>query len=537
MLDAVNSIRLDLFEVLAEDLLARIGRLRTRDGKTAETPLFLPVINPVSQEITAAWIKENLGGEAVITNAYIIYKRLRAEALEKGVHGILGFDGIIMTDSGGYQVLEYGDVDVTPEEIANLQEDMESDIAVPLDIPTGISGKKEAEKTVEKTLVNLRKTLEVLEKRGKRKSLWTAPIQGGVHLDLLRRCASEEREMGFDLFALGSPTPLMEGYRFDKLFKMISAVRPIIGFGKPLHLFGAGHPMIFPFIVALGVDMFDSASYYLYAKDDRYMTETGTIRVDKLDYLPCDCPVCSKTTAKELKEMSKEERTRMLAIHNLHVCYREIRRVKQAIKDGRLMELLELRARAHPNLYQGFIEIMKNRNLLELMEKHTPISSRRGMNLYDEISMKRPKAVSARKRLIQNVLSGRKTQKVLLIPETLKISFEKAARLPEQVDVLYYGSPFGLVPLSLRYSYPFSQTNYPRALIERKTEELIEEISEILKRAGCKVAYLVKARSSYLKVFEEKLASKLKEKEIKVEEIIDVREMIGKTGSLNGSTL
>ncbi len=513
-----------MFEVLAEDLLGRIGRIRTRDGKVAETPLFFPVINPVTQDISASWMKENLGAEAVITNAYIISKRLREQALSRGVHGILNFDGIIMTDSGGYQVLEYGDVETTPEEIANFQEDIGSDIAVPLDIPTGMSGREKAEETVEKTLRNLQVTLKVLEERGIRRALWTAPIQGGVHLDLLQRCAREELQMDFDLFALGSPTPLMEGYQFSKLFKMIFAVKSVIGFGKPLHLFGAGHPMLFPFIVALGVDMFDSASYYLYAKDDRYITETGTMKVDKLDYLPCYCPVCSRITAKELRELEKAERIKLLAMHNLYVCYEEMNRIKQAIKDGRLMELLEIRARCHPSLYQGFVEIMKNDELLKLMEEHTPISSRRGINLYNALSLRRPKISSARKRLLQNYfMKDHSLREALLLPETMKFSLEKASRLPSNLEILFYGNPLGLIPLSLRYSYPFSQVNYPKTLIEDNLRELVSETVKQFQAAGYRKAYVVKARSRHLEAFGEKLVESLRSLGVEVNVIDDVK--------------
>ncbi len=512
---------------MAENLLGRIGRLRTKNGKVAETPLFLPVINPVTQEISAGWMKEKLGAEAVITNAYIILRRLRDEALRKGVHGLLSFDGVIMTDSGGYQILEYGGVEASPEEIAELQEEIGSDIAVPLDVPTGLSEKRKAEETVERTLKNLQATLAFLERRGGRKCLWAAPIQGGIHLDLLRSCAQREKEMDFDLFALGSPTPLMEGYRFDKLFRMIYTAKSVIGFGKPLHLFGAGHPMIFPFIVALGVDMFDSASYYLYARDDRYMTECGTIRVDKLDYLPCYCPVCSKIDADELKELEREKRVELLAMHNLYVCFEEIRRIKQAIRDGRLMELLELKARCHPNLYQGFVEIMGNDDLLRMMEEHTPISGRRGINLYDELSLKRPEITLSRRKLLENCFTGRRyVEKALLLPETLRISVEKASRLPRDLDVIFYGSPYGLIPLGLRYSYPFSQTNYPKALLDKCLEDLVEETVKHFSSAGYKEAYVMKARSKHLEKFKERLIERLKELGVEVKELEGLKQLM-----------
>ena len=527
MLAGIPRVIRVLFEVLAEDLLGRIGRIRTRSGRVAETPLFLPVINPVNQIIPASWMRSELKAEAVITNAYIALKRRREEALEKGVHELIGFDGVVMTDSGGYQVLEYGDVETTPEEIALFQEDIETDIAVPLDVPTGLGGREKAEETVEKTLRNLEKTIRALESRGERRCLWTAPIQGGLHLDLLRRCAEREREMGFDLFALGSPTPLMEGYRFDKLFRMIRAARLAIGFGKPLHLFGAGHPMIFPFIIALGVDMFDSASYILYARDDRYMTEGGTIKVDKLDYLPCSCPVCSKLDAEELKSLEGEERVRKIATHNLYVCYMEVKRAKQAIRDGRLMELLEARARSHPSLLQGFVELMRDEELVELMEKHTPLSSRRGLNLYDELSLRRPRVRIARRRLLENVFPGKRIRSAILIPETLRPSTSKVERLMEMFDeVLFYGSPYGLIPYGLRYTYPFSQTNYPRQLIEDKVEEIASLILKQLEISGCGEAVLVKPRSRYLAGLESKLLEELARRGVAVREAGDLKDLL-----------
>lgn len=516
-----------MFEVLAENLLGRIGRLKTRSGRVAETPLFLPVINPVTQDVPASWMRRELGAEAVITNAYIILRRLRDDVLKSGVHGLLDFEGVIMTDSGGYQILEYGEVEASPEEIAEIQEEMGSDIAVPLDVPTGLSGREKAEETVERTLRNLQATLSFLEKRGERRCLWAAPIQGGIHLDLLRECARKEKELGFDLFALGSPTPLMEGYRFDKLFKMIYAARSAVGFGKPLHLFGAGHPMVFPFIIVLGADMFDSASYYLYARDDRYMTEYGTVRVDKLDYLPCYCPVCSKIDAEELRGLEKRERVRLLAMHNLYVCFEEIRRIKQAIRDGRLMELLEHRARCHPSLYQGFIEILRNDDLLRMMEEHTPISSRRGINLYDRLSLRRPEIALGRKKLLQNCFAERKHEgEALLLPETLRISFEKASRIPESLDILFYGSPYGLIPLGLRYSHPFSQTNYPKTLLDQCSDELVEEAVKQLRAAGYGKVLIVAARSKVLEAFRSELARKLREVGIEVEEVGDLRKLM-----------
>src|SRR4029078_6536499 len=107
---------------------------------------------------------------------------------------------------------------------------------------------------------------------------------------------------------------------------------------KPFHLFGAGHPITIPLVVALGCDTFDSASYILYAKEDRYMHANATFRLQDLSYFPCSCSVCSRFKTQELLQVDKEQRIVELGKHNLHVIGAEVSAVKQAIIDGRLWE-------------------------------------------------------------------------------------------------------------------------------------------------------------------------------------------------------
>ncbi len=82
--------------------------------------------------------------------------------------------------------------------------------------------------------------------------------------------------MGFQFFAIGSPVELMESYNFSISAQLIKTTKLSIP-DKPIHLFGAGHPLTIPLAVALGCDTFDSASYILYAKDNRYMYSHGNL--------------------------------------------------------------------------------------------------------------------------------------------------------------------------------------------------------------------------------------------------------------------
>lgn len=152
------------YEVRKKDLLGRIGLLRTKSG-TIETPLLLPVVNPNTQAIPAKDLRSVYGFDSLITNSYLVWRKFHGEKEIPKIHQFLNFDGVIETDSGAYQILQYGDVEVKPNEIVRFQEQLDSDIAVMLDVPTGESSKERAKWTVEETLRRADSTLETISER------------------------------------------------------------------------------------------------------------------------------------------------------------------------------------------------------------------------------------------------------------------------------------------------------------------------------------------------------------------------------------
>ena len=347
------------FEIQKTDLAARIGRMQTGHG-TVETPAYVPVIHPAKQTIPASRIKE-MGFEIVITNAYITRNTYgHDEAVRRGIHDIIKYDGAIMTDSGGYQVLEYGKVGVTPPEMAEFERGIRTDFAIPLDKPTGFGMKRDAaESYVRDTLRVSREALRAAEgANGDSAQTWIGPIQGGEHRDLVARSTKSLVRMGFEMLALGSPVEFMESYEYRLLAEMIATAKRSMPHGIPLHLFGAGHPLTIPLAVALGCDTFDSASYILYAKHGRYMTEDGTRTLDEIEYFPCCCAVCSRYEPGELRLMPQEQRVNNIAVHNLYAIKLEVDRTKQAITEGRLWEYVMKKSRAHPRLYEAVTHLM-----------------------------------------------------------------------------------------------------------------------------------------------------------------------------------
>ncbi len=487
------------FEIKEKDMLARIGKLKTKSG-TVETPLLFPVINPSIQPITPKRLREEFGFEAVITNAYILKKRYQNKPIEEGLHRFLNFNGAIMTDSGAYQILVYGGVEVSQAEIVEYQERIGSDIATILDIPTGWKVSREhAEKTVAETL---QRAKDFFKTKTREDILWVGPVQGGRHLDFVAKSAVAMGKLPFQIHALGSPTEVMESYRFNVLVDMIMTAKMNLPIERPLHLFGAGHPVMFSLAVALGCDLFDSAAYALYARENRYMTENGTWRLSELDYFPCQCPKCASETPKEVAEKAPKEREAFLAEHNLYVCLAELKRIKQAIRDGRLWEHLEMRAHAHPAL---FTAMKKLKNYEDFIEKYSPTVKRSGLFFFNSVGLARPEVVHYRSRMLERYCPSEDARILLLVPQTRNKPFHKTRefkkikqvlqrlgeKLSGSVHVCFYAAPFGLIPLELDEVYPLSQHETALPLDRETVEYVASQVSDYIKRAHYETVVLL----------------------------------------------
>ncbi|MGQ9587938.1 MAG: tRNA guanosine(15) transglycosylase TgtA [Thermoplasmata archaeon] len=364
-----------MFELKERDGLARICELTTRHGKVI-TPVLLPVVNPNQMTITPREMQDQFGVKMLITNSYIIRSSvaLREGAERSGLHSLLDFDGSIMTDSGTFQSHVYGDVGLAPSDIVQFQVAIGSDIGTTLDVFSEPEFTKEqTAQAVNETVSRARDSVGL-----KGDMLLAGTVQGGIYPDLRERCARELSSLDLDLHPIGGVVPLLESYRFADVAGVIIASKQGLNPSRPVHLFGAGHPMVFSLAVLLGCDMFDSASYAKYAREDRLMYPTCTRFLRDLHDLACHCPACSRTSVKELLQMSREERTRRIAEHNLHVCLKEISGIRNAIHEGSIWELVEMRARAHPSLLEALKVLGRHRDYLELFEP----ASRRGAFFY-----------------------------------------------------------------------------------------------------------------------------------------------------------
>ncbi|WP_263018093.1 tRNA guanosine(15) transglycosylase TgtA [Natronobiforma cellulositropha] len=429
------------FELRDTDVCGRIGNLSVPSAdRTVETPALMPVINPNVVTISPRRLADEFGAEILITNSYIISKTdgLRERALTEGLHDLLDFPGVIATDSGSFQLAAYGEISVTTEEILAFQRDIGSDIGTPVDIPTPPDVSRER---ATDELETTQERLELAATVDTGEMLVNAPIQGSTYPDLRERAGGHAASSGLDVFPVGAVVPLLNDYRYADTIDAVAAAKRGLPEDAPVHLFGAGHPMMFALAVAMGCDLFDSAAYALYARDDRYLTVSGTRHLTDLEYLPCSCPVCLEHTPDDLRALPDDRREATLAAHNLHVSFAEIRRIKQAIRTGTLLELVDQRARSHPAMLEGYRALLSHAAQLERAD---PVS--KGAFFYtSHESAARPEVLRHHRRLER-----------LSLPDSVFLT-EGASSSDDAYDTSWRVlPPFGPFPRALSKTYPLS---------------------------------------------------------------------------------
>jgi 7-cyano-7-deazaguanine tRNA-ribosyltransferase len=464
-----------MFELRARDGLGKIGVVHTKHGDV-ETPALMPVINPNQMLITPQKMQELFDIKILITNAYIINKsqKLRETALDKGVHGLLNFQRAIMTDSGTFQSHVYGDVEVNPLEIVEFQKEIGSDIGTILDVFSEPGDERDkVMKDAKETVKRAKDSVAIKEDM-----FLACPVQGGVYPDLRSYCAQELSGLSCEFHPIGGVVPLMENYRFSDLVDVIVASKSKLPPSRPVHLFGAGHPMVFALAVLLGCDLFDSASYVKYAKDGRMLFPDGTRKLRDMMELSCVCPACRANDIESLKNSYSEGDHKDLALHNLYVSFSEIGRIKQAIYEGRLWEYVEVRCRVHPYLLSALKRLKDHNKYLERFEN----ISKRGPFFYTgPESVNRPIVYRYENRFFERYQHP-KTQVQVGFDEGQRpysrFYAKEISRVLEKCDSHFIvNSVFGPVPIELDEMYPIAQSVIPDKL-EHETHERMRRLME-----------------------------------------------------------
>ncbi|MCK5636835.1 MAG: tRNA guanosine(15) transglycosylase TgtA, partial [Thermoplasmatales archaeon] len=366
-----------------------------------------------------------------------------------------------------------GDVEVDPFEIVEFQRDIGSDIGTILDVfgkPN--QTKTEAEQGIKETLKRAKQSVKL---KGDMNLACT--VQGSIYSDLREKCAKELSKIDADFYPIGGVVPLMENQRYTDLVRCILSSKKGLDPSKPVHLFGAGHPLIFPLAVALGCDFFDSSAYAKYANDDRMIFYWGTEKLGDLTELPCSCPICSKYTVSELKKMDKEDRVLEIAKHNLYVSFAEIKKIRSAIANGNLWELVERRTSSNPYLFEALnkLRLKENKSWLEQFE---PVSKKKALFYTGSQTIHRPIIYRRHKRLLSRYKPF--FEDTVVFPEGGKpyssYYSEQIKKILKKGEVnILIDSHLGPVPLELDEMYPFAQSVFPH-VTDKETEEKVTKI-------------------------------------------------------------
>ncbi len=350
---------------------ARTGTLRVR-GKTLRTPAFLPVGTYGAVKGLHPDLLTELGAGMLLANACHLMDRPGAETVATlgGLHRFMGWDGLILTDSGGFQVfsmLDIGSLDedgvtfrspvdgrplrLGPDEMVDVQLQLDSDIAMVFDhCPPLPASRALLETAVERTTRWAARARKRHAGQGAGQAQF-AIVQGGLDDALRARSAEDLVALDFDGYALGG---LSVGEAPRDLQAAVRRYAPLLPDDKLRYLMGVGRPEDVLVAIAAGIDVFDCVYPTRNGRHGTVFTDEGRIHLRNRRFRDqatpiderCDCPACSRWSVGALRHliMAGEPLGRSLcSAHNLRYLHRLVDDARQAIEADRLDAFLVAR--------------------------------------------------------------------------------------------------------------------------------------------------------------------------------------------------
>jgi len=352
------------FEVEARDGAARVARLTTPHGEV-ETPCFMPVGTKATVKGVAPRELVELGARIVLANTYHLYLRPGTGiiAAHGGLHGFMGWDGPILTDSGGFQVFSLEGTRVvhdhgvefasvydgsrhvfTPELAVRIQEELGADIIMAFDqCAPGTLARAEIEAAVERTS---RWAAACKGAQQRTDQLLVGIVQGGVDEALRRRSAAEIMGVGFDAYAIGG---LSVGERGDEMLAAVELMDDVLPADRLRYFMGIGDPVGMLEVVRRGVDVFDCVLPTRLARTGTAFSAEGRLNLRNARFAAdrrpldetCDCYVCRTFTRAYVRHLVLQKEmlgAQLLSQHNLRVLIRLTADARAAIRAGRFSE-------------------------------------------------------------------------------------------------------------------------------------------------------------------------------------------------------
>ena len=353
------------FKVTAQDGAARLGQVTTAHG-VIDTPAFMPVgtagtVKAMLPESVAA-----TGAQIILGNTYHLMLRPGAERVEKlgGLHRFMNWQGPILTDSGGFQVMSLAKLrtidesgvtfqshldgskhHLTPERSMAIQHALDADITMAFDECTPFPATpQQAKESLELSMRWAKRSQDAFVKRDGYGLFGI--VQGGVYPDLRRQSVEALTAIGFDGYAVGG---LAVGEGQEMMFQVLDATTPLLPQDRPRYLMGVGRPLDIIGAVLRGIDMFDCVMPTRSGRTAQGFTKYGTVNLRNArhqdDPRPlseeCGCPLCRNYSRAYIHHLIRSEEIlgpMLLTWHNLQYYQDVMLGLRSAIAEGRALE-------------------------------------------------------------------------------------------------------------------------------------------------------------------------------------------------------
>jgi queuine tRNA-ribosyltransferase len=355
------------FEIFHTQGSARAGTFDTPHGHVA-TPAFMPVGTLATVKALDPDDLHRAGASMVLSNAYHLHLRPGDELIRKmgGLHQFMGWDGPMLTDSGGFQVFSLetlrtisedgvefrshinGDAKFfTPEAVVGIERNLGADVMMQFDhVIPGQSSEPVARDAMERSVRWLARCLTAFNE-----SAATAPfaqtlfpiVQGGIHPSLRRESASRITDLAdWAGYGIGG---LSVGEAKPDMYAMLETADAALPRNHPRYLMGVGFPEDLIEGVRRGVDLFDCVAPTRMGRTGAVFTHSGRLNVKRAelrdDPAPldpeCDCPTCTRFSRAYLRHLFVSEEIlglRLLSLHNVHFLIRLMRTAREHIASG-----------------------------------------------------------------------------------------------------------------------------------------------------------------------------------------------------------
>jgi len=347
---------------------ARLGKITTAHGDF-DTPAFMTVGTHATVKGLMFKDIQEAGAQIILSNAYHLYLKPGVEIIKKaqGLHKFMGWDKPILTDSGGYQVFSLAlyrkihdrgvefqsHIDgskhfLSPEDLIRIQQDLGSDIIMPLDECVHYPCTKE------QSIAAMERTVDWAARSKTAKAdapgLLFGIVQGATYEDLRLDCARRLVDMNFDGYAIGG---VSVGESSNLIYNIIELVCGLLPPDKPRYAMGIGYPFDILEAVDRGVDMFDCVIPTRYGRNGTAFTRSGKIVIRNSTYAEdfrpldskCGCYTCTNFSRSYLRHLFNGKEMLglvLLSLHNVYFFLDLMRQVRQAIKDDKFSQFKQM---------------------------------------------------------------------------------------------------------------------------------------------------------------------------------------------------